>query len=207
MIATGFRKSEIDGSEHIFGIPSEGMKIPEKYSYKKYLPAVLDQGNKPICVPCSVSTYLNWRENLKTGRKSNNGIDYDEIFSAKKIEGEGMTFKEALGYLRHHGVNSKAGNLKIDEYAMVRSEFQLKAAIFMNGPCVGALPVYNFNYDFWNKYVSDEFQGCHAIAIVGYDKEGFIIRNSWGKSFGKSGYTTIPYDEINNFIEIWTIID
>lgn len=206
MVVLGFRPTELDGTEHVFSA-NESLPLPTKYSYRQYLPKILDQGSRPICVPCSVSTYLNWRENLANGSKSNNGIDYEEIYASKEIEAEGMTFKEAFTYLRHHGVSSKKGNLMIKEYAMVRSLIQLKYALLMNGPCFGALPVYSDRPDFWNKYQGDRLQGYHAIAIVGYDKEGFIIRNSWGTSFGDKGYTKIPYNEFGKLMEIWTIIN
>ena len=69
------------------------------------------------------------------------------------------------------------------------------------------IPVYNTSIDrFWDKS-KGEYLGGHAIAIVGWDEEGFIIRNSWGTSYGEKGYATIPYKEINNFFEIWTIIE
>ncbi len=206
MVVLGFRPTELDGSEHVFSA-NESLKLPSTYSYKKYLPRIIDQGSRPICVPCSVSTFLNWRENLSDGSKSNNGIDYEEIYSSKEVESEGMTFKEAFSYLRHHGVSSKKGNLMINEYAMVRSLLQLKYALVMNGPCFGALPVYSNRPDFWNKYQGDRLQGYHAIAIVGYDEEGFIIRNSWGTSFGDKGYTKIPYNEFGKLMEIWTILN
>lgn len=206
MVVLGFRPTELDGTEHVFSA-NESLPLPMKYSYRQYLPKILDQGSRPICVPCSVSTYLNWRENLANGSKSNNGIDYEEIYSSKEVEAEGMTFKEAFTYLRHHGVSSKKGNLMIKEYAMVRSLIQLKYALLMNGPCFGALPVYSDRPDFWNKYQGDKLQGYHAIAIVGYDKEGFVIRNSWGTSFGDKGYTKIPYDEFGKLMEIWTVIN
>ena len=206
MVVLGFRPTELDGTEHVFSA-NESLSLPAKYSYRQYLPKILDQGSRPICVPCSVSTYLNWRENLSNGSKSNNGIDYEEIYSSKEVEAEGMTFKEAFTYLRHHGVSSKKGNLMIKEYAMVRSLLQLKYALLMNGPCFGALPVYSDRPDFWNKYQGDRLQGYHAIAIVGYDKEGFVIRNSWGTSFGDKGYTKIPYNEFGKLMEIWTIIN
>ena len=203
----GFRKSEIDGSEHIFSVSNEkSLSLPEKYSYKNFMPRILDQGSRPICVPCSVSAYLNWRENLENGSKSNNGIDYEEIYSSKNTPEEGMTFKEAFKYLRHHGVSSKKGNLKIGEYALIRSVFMLKAALFLNGPCVGALPVYNYGSEFWRRRNGDSIQGYHAISIVGFDDEGIIIRNSWGTSFGKKGYVVLPYKEFDQLIEIWTIL-
>ena len=203
----GFEPSVIDGTEHIFGAGMPMTSLPKTYSYKRFLPGVLNQGAEPICVPCSVSAYLNWRENLKTGSKKDNKINYHEIYGIKTNQGDGMTYKEAFRYLRHHGVSSKAGNLKINEYAMVRSSEALKSALVMNGPCVGALPVYSDRPEFWNKLPGDGFYGYHAISIVGSDNEGFIIRNSWGTAFGSSGYTTIKYEDFPKLLEIWTVID
>ena len=76
----------------------------------------------------------------------------------------------------------------------------------MNGPCVGALPVYNGEPEFWKERQGDKLQGYHAISIVGYDKEGFIIRNSWGTSFGDKGYTKIKNEDFNELMEVWTIL-
>lgn len=204
--ALGLQKSKLDGSEHIFSAAQESLPLPENYSYRKFLPRILDQGSRPICVPCSVSTYLNWRENLENGSKSNNNVNYEEIYAQKQIAGEGMTFKEAFSYLRHHGVSSKKGKLKIAEYAMVKSTYVLKVALFMNGPCVAALPVYNYEREFWNQRYGDQLEGYHAISIVGYDEEGFIIRNSWGTSFADKGYTKLLYKDANKLLEIWTIM-
>lgn len=202
----GFAKSKIDGSEKIY-VPSKSEKLPDSYSYKRILPNVLNQGSDPICVPCSLSTFLNWRENIKNSVKTDNEIDYFEIYDSKKSNGEGMTFKEAFSFLRHKGVSSDVGKLKIGEYALVKSVLHLKQAIIANGPCFGALPVYNYEDDFWNKYSGDKLLGYHAIAIVGYTQKGFIIRNSWGRGFGDNGYSIISYEDMNKFVEVWTIID
>jgi len=37
--------------------------------------------------------------------------------------------------------------------------------------------------------------GGHAVAAVGYDqpRQRFLIRNSWGRSWGDGGYATMPY--------------
>jgi len=37
--------------------------------------------------------------------------------------------------------------------------------------------------------------GLHAFAILGYGPEGFIIQNSWGRSWGNNGCAILPYDE------------
>lgn len=204
---SGFKPSRIDGTERIFGVSMESIAYPKQYSYVKYLPDVLNQGENPICVPCSISSYLNWKENLKDGSRKDNKVNYFEIYKIKTTEGEGMTFKEALSYLRHHGVSSQSGLLKIKGYALVRSLFSLRAAILMNGPCLGALPVYNYSNEFWKRRQGDMLLGYHAISIVGYDKNGFIIRNSWGSSFANNGYTKISFEDANALIEIWTILE
>jgi len=37
--------------------------------------------------------------------------------------------------------------------------------------------------------------GGHAIAIVGYAEQGFIIQNSWGTSWGNGGFALLPYED------------
>lgn len=52
--------------------------------------------------------------------------------------------------------------------------------------------------------------GGHAVVGVGYDdaKQWFIVRNSWGNSWGMKGYFTLPYAYVtdNNLADdFWTI--
>lgn len=204
---SGFKPSRIDGTERIFGVSMESIACPKQYSYVKYLPDVLNQGENPICVPCSISSYLNWKENLKDGSHKDNKINYFEIYNAKTTEGDGMTFKEAFSYLKHHGVSSNSGIMRIRGYALIRSLASLRTALLMNGPCFGALPVYNYSNQFWKRKNGDMLLGYHAISIVGYEKDGFIIRNSWGNSFANNGYTKISFEDANDFIEIWTVLE
>jgi hypothetical protein len=35
----------------------------------------------------------------------------------------------------------------------------------------------------------------HAIAIVGYTYDGFIIQNSWGETWGSGGFALLPYED------------
>ena len=204
----GFIPSKIDGTEILFNEKS-GMKIPEKYSYKKFLPEVINQGSRPICVPCSLSAYINWSKNLETGNNSfDNKVNINQIYKNRTNESNnGMSFKDAFKFLRHEGVDTIDGVYKIGRYAKIGSELQLKQALIINGPCVGGLPVYNNTSNFWNEYNGDKFVGGHAISIVGYNEKGFIIRNSWGKSYADKGYSLLPYDDFYTFTEIWTIID
>jgi C1A family cysteine protease len=58
---------------------------------------------------------------------------------------------------------------------------------------------------------SERQVGGHAVMAVGYDdiQRRFIIRNSWGTSWGMQGYFTIPYDYLadrNLSDDFWTIL-
>lgn len=199
----GFVQSNLDGTEQKLQL-DRSIKIPEEYSYMKNLPKVLDQGREPICVPCSISSYINQRINIRNGASQDNEVDVKTVFDEYGTD-QGMTFKDALHYLRHNGIKTNKGNFKINKYAMVGSIPVLKQAIVMNGPCIGGLPVKDSNRDdFWNGY---GFEGGHAISIIGYDKDGFIIRNSWGNTYGYDGYSHLRYEDFNKFYEIWTLID
>lgn len=49
---------------------------------------------------------------------------------------------------------------------------------------------------------------AHAMLIVGYDdeKQCYIVRNSWGRSWGDKGYCYVPYDYLHaNSFDMWTI--
>ena len=148
--------------------------------------------------------------NLKDGSEKDNDVDLKAIYDSRvdfKDEDNGMTFKDALHFMRHEGVKTDKGLFKIKEYSMVGSIETLKAAIVMNGPCCGALPVYSNDNEFWKKKYGDKMLGGHAISIIGYDEGGFFIRNSWGSSFGDDGYTYIKNEDMDIMMEMWTIID
>lgn len=205
MFNSGFVPSLLDGTEEIFNEP-KNIGLPKQFSYLKYLPKVLNQGSNPICVPCSISAFLNWDLNLKDGNKVDNKINVFDIFENANGGNDGMSFKDALEYLVDKGTDSKQGKIKIARYAKVNSFMALKYAIFVNGPCVGGLPVYDSLRDkFWEGKTKPT-EGYHAVSIIGYDENGFIIRNSWGESYGEDGYEYIKNEDCSKFTEIWTMI-
>lgn len=180
--------------------------LPRKYTYRPFLSPVTNQGTDPFCIPHSIATWLNWRENTKTGVKVDNHIRYQDIYRAKKIGGEGMTYQEAFDFLKKKGVKSDKGIMRISEVGYISSVASLKAAILANGPCFGALPVYDPDTDKFWKRTGSPVQGWHSITIVGWNEEGYIIRNSWGVSYADKGYITLPYADASCFKELWTIL-
>ena len=205
-LVLGCIPSIIDGTEKIFEL-EEKIEIPETYTYRNVLPPILNQGNQQICVPCTLSAYLNWKENLKNGSNIDNKIKIMDIYKNRSNYSEGMSYKDAFKFLKTKGVKSENGTLKINSYGKINSSMMLKYALIMNGPCFGALPVYSDNCEFWRQRHREDLEGYHAIALVGYDENGIIIRNSWGKSFCDNGYTILPYEDFDKLLEIWTILD
>lgn len=46
--------------------------------------------------------------------------------------------------------------------------------------------------------------GGHAIAIVGYTEQGFIIQNSWGPDWGMRGFALLPYEDyLLHATDVW----
>ncbi len=46
--------------------------------------------------------------------------------------------------------------------------------------------------------------GAHAFAIVGYDRRGLWIQNSWGDEWGYEGFACISYDDwLQNATDVW----
>ena len=98
-------------------------------------------------------------------------------------------------------------NFKIKEYAQINSIDGLKEALFKNGPCIMAFPVYDNRPEFWRIKSNPVGNGGHAVAVVGYNNKGFIIRNSWGFSWNGDGTVIYPYKEWGAHWEVWTAVD
>ena len=46
--------------------------------------------------------------------------------------------------------------------------------------------------------------GGHAFAIVGYDRAGFLVQNSWGEEWGDKGFATLTYEDwLENAMDCW----
>ncbi|MFZ5861716.1 MAG: C1 family peptidase [Nitrospirota bacterium] len=44
----------------------------------------------------------------------------------------------------------------------------------------------------------------HAIALVGYTRDGFIVQNSWGSGWGAGGFAVVPYEDfILHTTDVW----
>ncbi len=54
---------------------------------------------------------------------------------------------------------------------------------------------------------SAEILGGHAFALVGYNRHGFILQNSWGESWGNLGFAILGYEDwLENGRDAWACV-
>ena len=93
-------------------------------------------------------------------------------------------------------------------HAITQNLTTMKSALVSGLPFVLGISVYDsFESDVVAKTgvvpmpgKDEQLLGGHAVLCVGYDdsKQRFIVRNSWGSSWGQAGYFTIPYAYLTN---------
>lgn len=103
---------------------------------------------------------------------------------------------------------TSAANYKIASYQRVTiSTSALKAQLALNKPIVIAGPVdeayyYLGNNEILTQYDDRTYLGGHCVCLVGYSdtKNAFKFQNSWGTSWGTSGFGWMDYDTISDYI-------
>ena len=201
-------------------IYDKSLKVPKKLDLRKDLNRIRDQGKSAQCGAFAAATIKEWQENKQIGLKGFFSVDY--IYDRRQHkEGSGMNARNIMKILHKKGAvpdtmftNSScddviADGFKIKGYAQVKTIEECKKALYKNGPCLISFPMYNRNSErMWDSKEGDgNGHGGHAMVVVGYDEEGFIIRNSFGEKWGKKGYCWYPYADWGAHWEIWTTID
>lgn len=108
---------------------------------------------------------------------------------------------------------SEDGELhRFKAYYKLSSVDEVKTSLMTSGPVIFAMNWYSdmfVNEDGVLKSRSDfdipYKQGGHCMVIYGWNKQGWKIRNSWGKSWGVKGNAILPYD--SPIKELWGITD
>jgi C1A family cysteine protease len=227
-----FKKSYRDKRDFIYNSLNK-IKLPEILDYRNELMPIRNQGSQGTCYAQSACCMKEWQEKKNYGFNNyfspqffynNRPNKYDD----DPTNDEGMFGRDVMAMLKEIGVceekdypygtvqNKKEIDPRlyykskkniIKNYAKVNDINNLKLSLFNNGPCLVGMPVYNYSDQLWIKKKNNKLLGGHAMNIVGYNKEGFIIRNSWGKFWGSEGYSIYNYKDWGAHWEIWTTVD
>jgi C1A family cysteine protease len=81
----------------------------------------------------------------------------------------------------------------------------IREALVSYGPLVTTMDVYDDFFSYSSgvyTHTTGDYAGGHAVLIVGYSDAGqyFIVKNSWGTSWGESGYFKIAYSELGTVV-------
>ncbi|MGG7567694.1 C1 family peptidase [Rhodovulum sp. DZ06] len=109
---------------------------------------------------------------------------------------------------------AQAAALKIASYHNLgRSTAEWRRWLYQNGPILTRLDVDDAFQDAaatggrLDRYDPAGARGGHAVALVGYTRDGFIIRNSWGAGWGDGGYAVASEDYARAaFTEAYAVI-
>jgi C1A family cysteine protease len=230
----GVLKDIYDARDHIatsvyrnFGIVQGG--YPTTLDLRSDLPSVRSQGSRGTCAAFAASCLKEWQEKTDSGYTGYMSPEFIYFYRSNKPN-HGMYSRDVMSILLNKGCCSEgelpydeknvdgpteisatfvenAQNYRIKEYARVLTIEDLKTSLYQNGPCYISFPVYNQRPEFWRQANGENSSGGHAVTVVGYDNNGFIIRNSWGTSFGDKGYVIYSYGDFGAHWDIWTVID
>lgn len=138
-----------------------------------------------------------WTPSAAMGYLQKTGVPDESCFPYESgVSGKDMACNASCS-------DSKDRSETIASYAteafLFKSVAKLKKAI-TKGPVVATMMVYeDFIYYTGGVYehTTGKQLGGHAVTLMGYDdKEGaFLVRNSWGPSWGEQGYFRIKYEE------------
>jgi hypothetical protein len=99
-----------------------------------------------------------------------------------------------------------ATKYRIANYAKVTTVNGLKRALLELGPCYLQLPLYSSRPHFWRAN-GEKSAGGHALTVIGFNKTGFILKNSWGPTWNGDGCIIFPYNEWDLLWECWVPVD
>ncbi len=118
-------------------------------------------------------------------------------------------------------IKEEAYVYRIKNYAQCTTVYDAQNALYLNGPLLITVPVYGrpraidkdkhkvyaVETDMWRKKNGYEKIGGHAMTIVGWDLNGFVLRNSWGDKWGYRGHCNFSFDDWGRQYDVWSPVD
>ena len=91
---------------------------------------------------------------------------------------------------------ARASEYRIAKYFLCLTNNDIKYALYKHGPVLAAIKwydTYKVNADGILEGEHKGNYGGHAVVVYGYNKDGFLCQNSWGKYWGNGGRFILPY--------------
>jgi C1A family cysteine protease len=206
----------------------DNLKLPSEFLCP-HLRNVKDQGSRGTCVAMTLSCMKEVQETTELPELIDDLMSPNSLYFYRKPE-EGMYCRNAMKILKDKGMClertfpytmhdepgkipeeavEEASKYVIKSYAQVETIEGAKKALVEFGPLLIAFPYYNNGRpEFWvPPSVDAKIDGGHAVSVVGWNKKGFILRNSWGEDWNGDGHVIYPYSNWGLHWELWSSID
>ena len=222
----GAIKDPVDERDYLINeVRKKDYAYPELLDLRNKLRPIRNQGSQGTCAAQTAACMKEYQElkdidlreylspqfvyNCREDRSSEGMYGRNVMDILKKI---GIVREEKYPYYCHDDIPAElyqeAQNLVIKAYARITTIEDLKQAVTDNGPCYISVPCYDWYERMWiPPSEHSELMGGHAMTVVGYNAFGFLIRNSWGESWGQNGYCIFPYEDWGHQWDVWTTCD
>ena len=202
----GARKSPLDLRNYkVIEKKVLAIALPDEFQLKKG--TVLNQGNVGSCVAHATASFVEVAN--KNDQKYSTGWIYGQR-SNKKDESRGMVTSDACKILlnvgeinyetfpenievikaidlvneRFNKLKGEASKIKIKEYASLDKKDinKIKSWLYTEQlPILIACNVDGWYYDIYEKSMISKYNsGGHCMLLIGWNKNGWIVQNSWG---------------------------
>jgi hypothetical protein len=185
---------------------------------------VRNQLDSPLSVPFAICSAIEYFVRASTGQfitlspqflfdqredRSINCIKVSECLQIAEHLGTCLEATHPFGcdYSPSTKAVIQAKEYRIYGFSLIQTADEAKLAL--RGGCIPilVLPVYNTTTSFWKQRKGDKFLGMHTVTIVGFTEYGFILRSSFGISWGIKGnsldFGFEEWDDVK--IECWSI--
>lgn len=200
---------------------------------------IKNQGTRQTCVAFALSEIIEYHNKKDVGEYQKFSTDFiygcrDEM----DYKEEGMYIRDALKVVQKYGdvlyeilpgnssvinaiqkvtanfnsIKEDAYENRISTYYKIKTVDELKYSLYTLGPAICGMKWYDKSYLNKDKiYTYDKNNQCsgHAVMIVGWDKDNWIIQNSWGHLWGDKGLFKVPIETsfTDLFYEVYGITD
>lgn len=215
-----------------YKVAVKNTEFPETFKLPEV--TVKNQGSTGSCVAHACSSVVEYHNKRQEGSDVVFSTEFIYGYRPTGYYvGEGMYIRNALKTLREVGdcpladlrgnqkcpeamqaVEAKLEELKdkayphrISTYAKVNTVDEIKQALMDFGYVVISMPWYK-DYKLKNgvyTYTKDKDHGYHCMVIYGWNENGWLIHNSWGKTWGQKGKFILPFDF--KLREAWAVTD
>lgn len=205
-----------------YKVAATGEVLPDKFELDFSNIKIKNQGQVSSCVAHAISTILEYHAQGKHNLSTNFFYGIQKKYCGH--EGKGMYLRDAckiateLGdatledcpgntevpkcydvaetTLMSEDAMLRAANFKTKSYYVCKTNDDIKYALINYGPILASIQWFSdlkVKNGILTKGKSTK-GGYHAFVIYGYNEQGFLCQNSWGKLWGNNGRFILPYD-------------